>query len=137
MTASRFPDPLQLCREALNKLENGINGFAARKMDSTEFAQAMTACTRASTGARYLAERSIARLLEQLDLPSRDEVRELADAVRRIEDKLDQLLPDVAPSAMVPRPPRSRRPLDLQPEQALSKARQRAKEPAAKAKRKP
>ncbi|MFV3308181.1 hypothetical protein ACNFBT_23175 [Pseudomonas sp. NY15181] len=135
MTASRFPDPLRLCREALNKLENGINDVAARKMDSSEFAQAMAIYTRASTGARYLAERSIARLLEQLDLPSRGEVRELADAVRRIEDKLDELLPDLAAKSLVPRPPRSRQPLDLQPELALTKARQRAKRPAAKAKR--
>lgn len=136
MTAPRFPDPMDLCREALNKLESGINDFAARKMDSSEFAHAMSACTRVSVGARFLAERSVARLLEHLDLPSRGEVQALADAVRRIEDKLDQLLPDMAPRSLVARPPRSRRPLDLQPEVALSKARQRAKQPAAKAKRK-
>lgn len=137
MTASRFPDPLRLCREALNKIESSINGVAARKMDSNEFAQTMMAYARASTGARYLAERSIARLLEQLDLPSRGEFRELADAVRRIEDKLDDLLPDLAARSLAPRPPRTRQPLDLQPEQALKTARQRAKRPSANAKREP
>lgn len=137
MTTSRLPDPLQLCREALNKLESGINGFASRKMDSPEFGRRMSSCTRVSSGARYLAERSVARLLEHLDLPSRQEVRELADAVRRIEDKLDQLLPDMGPKALTPRPPRSRRPLEMEPGVALSNARQRAKRPATHNKRKP
>lgn len=136
MTASRLPDPLHLCREALTKLENGINGFAARKMDSPEFGKTLSSCTRVSSGARYLAERSVARLLESLELPSRQEVQELADAVRRIEDKLDQLLPAPSAEALAPRPPRSRRPLELQPGEALSKARQRATRPA-KARRKP
>lgn len=134
MTTSRLPDPLQLCREALNKLESGINGLASRKMESPEFSQTVSSCTRVSSGARYLAERSVARLLERLDLPSRQELQSLANAVQRIEDKLDQLLPEQVPQALAPRPPRSRRPLQMEPGEALSKARQRAKRPATKSK---
>ncbi|OQR32919.1 hypothetical protein BWR15_15815 [Pseudomonas sp. T] len=121
----------------MNKLESGINGLAARKMETPEFAQRVSSCTRVSSGARYLAERSVARLLERLDLPSRQEVQNLADAVRRIEDKLDQLLPDLAPQALAPRPPRSRRPLQMEPGEALAKARQRAKRPTAKPRKEP
>jgi len=129
MSPSMLPDPLQFCRETLNKLENGINEFAARKMETGEFAQALGCYVRASTGARYLAERSLARLLEHLDLPSRQEMQELAASVQRIEDKLDSLLPCIDEHSLVPRPPRSRRPLDLQPEMALAKARARAEKP--------
>jgi hypothetical protein len=131
MSRSLLPDPLQICREVLNKLESGINDFAARQMDSKEFAQALTLYVRTSTGARFLAERSLARLLEQLDLPSRNEVQELAIAVQRIEDKLDALSPSDTRDTLVPRPPRSRQPLDLQPEVALAKARTRAAKPRA------
>ncbi|WP_448680861.1 hypothetical protein [Pseudomonas nicosulfuronedens] len=131
MNGPRLPDPMQLCRELLNKLEHGVNEFAARKMESREFAQALTCYVRASTGARYLAERSLASLLEHLDLPSRSEVQELAVAVQRIEDKLDSLLPDADAQCLVPRPPRGRRPLELQPEVALAKARARAAKPRA------
>jgi hypothetical protein len=129
MKGSLLPDPLQLCRNALDKLESGINEFAARKMESREFAQALNGYLRASTAVQFLAERSLARLLEQLDLPSRGEVQALAVAVQRIEDKLDALLPDAATQPLVPRPPRNRLPLELQPEVALAKARARASRP--------
>lgn len=136
MSASLLPDPLQLLRETLNKLENGINEFAARKMDSKEFSQALACYGRASTGAQYLVERCLAQMLRNLDLPSRQEVQALAEAVQRVEDKLDQLAPADARQALVPRPPRSRRPLDLAPDQALAKARERVAKPrATKAKR--
>lgn len=124
-----LPDPLQLCREALNKIENGVNEFAARKMDSKEFSQALTCYTRAATGAQYLMERHLAQLLKALDLPSRAEVQALADAVQRVEDKLDQLLPVDSRQSLVPRPARNRRPLELEPQQALAKAQARATHP--------
>ncbi|MBB2497087.1 hypothetical protein [Aquipseudomonas ullengensis] len=132
MAFSLLPDPLQLCRDALNKLENGINGIATRKMESSEFAQALNRYSRISLGMQYVVEKSLACCFERLDLPSRTEISTLAAAVQRVEDKLDQLLPVVSPAALEPKPPRTRRPLDIAPEQALSEARARVQKPAAK-----
>lgn len=123
MAFSSLPDPLQLCREALNKLENGINELAVRKMDSKEFAQALHRYSKVSLGMQYVVEKSLACCLERLDLPSRTEVTTLAMALQRVEDKLDQLLPTTPQATLVPKPPRTRRPLDLVPEQALAAAR--------------
>lgn len=132
MAFSSLPDPLQLCREALNKLESAINGTAARKMNSSEFAQALNRYSRVSLGLQYVLEKSLACCFERLELPSRTQVSALTAAVQRVEDKLDQLLPVATPAALVPKPSRTRRPLDIAPEQALSEARARVRKPAAK-----
>ncbi|MFJ3259526.1 hypothetical protein ACIPK7_04670 [Pseudomonas sp. NPDC086581] len=127
MAFSLFPDPLQLCRDAITRLENGINEFAARNMDSKEFSQVLSRYTQVSLGVQFTLEKSLACVLERLDLPSRSEVSELATAVQRVEDKLDLLLGDGTKPALAPRPPRTRRPLSIEPEQALAEARARAK----------
>ncbi|MBD9676542.1 hypothetical protein IB274_07535 [Pseudomonas sp. PDM18] len=127
MAFSLFPDPLQLCRDAITRMENGINDFAARNMDSKEFSQFLARYTQVSLGVQFAMEKSLACVLERLDLPSRGEVSELAAAVQRVEEKLDLLLGENAMPALAPRPPRSRRPLTLEPEQALAEARARAK----------
>lgn len=126
MAFSLLPDPLHLCREALNRLESGINDYAAQKMDSATFSQALSRYTQVSLGVQFTLEKSLACVLERLDLPSRREVGELAAAVQRVEDKLDLLLCDAAKPVLAPRPPRTRRPLALEPEQALAEARTRA-----------
>lgn len=126
MAFSLLPDPLQLCRDAITRLENGINDFAARNMDSKEFSQAISRYTQVSLGVQFALEKSLACVLERLDLPSRGEVGELAAAVRRVEDKLDLLLVDTDKPVLAPRPPRTRRPLSIEPEQALAEARARA-----------
>lgn len=128
MAFSFLSDPLQLCRKTLDKLENGINTFAARQMDSEEFSQALNCYTRASLGVQFTAEKSLALLRERFDLPSRGEVEKLAAALRRVEDKLAQLLPDEAPVHR-PKPSRTRRVLAHEPEQALADARAKKGKP--------
>ncbi|MBM7062528.1 hypothetical protein JQX08_17585 [Pseudomonas sp. UL073] len=125
MAPSLIPDPLQLCRAALTKLENRVNAFAAEKMDSDEFARALNQYSKVSLGLQYLVEKSLTCVFERMDLPRRSEVQALASAVQRVEDKLDQLLP--AGEAVAARPPRTRRPLDIVPEQALAEAQARVK----------
>ena len=51
--------------------------------------------------------------LRRANLPSRKEVLEISESLRRIEDKLDRLVP--AESAPAPRPPRTRRPANATP----------------------
>lgn len=129
MATAKFPDPLQFCRDTLTKLENGINQFAARKMESEEFAKTLNRFNKVSLNVQYTLDKSLACFFERLDLPSRTEVTALAAAVQRVEEKLERLLPDMTHEALVPRPPRTRIPIEIAPEQALNEARARAKKP--------
>ncbi|WP_425317831.1 hypothetical protein [Pseudomonas nitroreducens] len=122
MAFSSFPDPLQLCRNTLDKLENGINVFAARHMDSEEFSQALGCYTRLSVGMRCAVEHSLDRLRRQLGLPGRQEVEGLAQALRRLEDQLQQMAPESATPPPA-RPPRTRRPQPAASRQRASKPR--------------
>ncbi|MNR33869.1 hypothetical protein D3C85_1515860 [compost metagenome] len=65
---------------------------------------------RVSLGLRHLSQTSLERLYKHLDVPSRGEVDALAASLRRVEDKLDQLLPAATSTQIAPRPPRTRRP---------------------------
>ncbi|MDT4811411.1 hypothetical protein FQZ97_443500 [compost metagenome] len=136
MATAKFPDPLQFCRDTLTKLESGINQFAARKMESEEFAETLNRVNKVSLGVQYALDKSLACFFERLDLPSRTEVTALAAAVQRVEEKLERLLPEISHEALQPRPPRTRLPIEIAPEQALNEARARAKKPKADSPRK-
>ncbi|MCY1426464.1 hypothetical protein D3C76_651710 [compost metagenome] len=129
MALSFFPDPLQLCREALNKVETGVNEYASRRMESKEFAQVVSQVSKVSLGVKHVSEKSIASVYRHLDIPTRAEVDALAAALRRVEDKLDQLLPKQ--EAAVPRPARTRRPAVA--ETPLEEKAKAAKAPAKRA----
>jgi hypothetical protein len=106
MNPKQILDPLSMWREAIDRLEGGINTFASRNMESERFAQALAIVLRATLGTHHLFDKNLARLYERLGLPSRSEVEALATTMRRIEDKLDMLLPPPAP---VQRPARTKR----------------------------
>ncbi|MCW2271916.1 hypothetical protein D3C77_37220 [compost metagenome] len=106
-----LPDPLKLYREAITRFENGINALAARHIDAKEVGLVIDHYSRVSHGLQHLSQTSLERLYKRMDLPSRGEVDALATALRRVEDKLDQLLPASRSAAIAPRPPRTRRPM--------------------------
>ncbi|HSV57293.1 MAG TPA: hypothetical protein VLJ19_00225 [Variovorax sp.] len=112
MTPQQILDPLAMWREAIDRLEGGINDVATRNMESEQFAQALSLLLRASLGTHHLFDKQLAKIYERLGLPSRDEVQALAAGMRRIEDKLDLLLPPPAP---MHRPARTRRAPDAAP----------------------
>jgi hypothetical protein len=68
---------------------------------------------------QQMFEKVIDAYLRRANLPSRKEIAEVAESLRRIEDKLDRLLPADAP---VPRPARTRRPAGAAPAQETAPA---------------
>lgn len=136
MAFSLIPDPLKMCRDALTKIENGVNSLAARKMESGDFALAISGITKVTHGVQYISEKSLETIFKRLDMPSRQEVAALAAAVQRVEDKLDQLLPASEKAALIPRPARTRRPAPVEEAPAAAKpaAKPKAKKAAAKPK---
>ncbi|HEF4760149.1 TPA: hypothetical protein SAN82_002584 [Pseudomonas putida] len=124
-------DPFQMWRDAVNLIEDEVNSFAARKMESAEFAKAANQFSKVSIGMQHVLDRSVASVLRRLELPSRAELDTLAASVQRIEDKLDQLLPVPVTPSVAPKPSRTRRPLPpSSATQAAAKPVKRALKPA-------
>lgn len=109
MATSLIPDPFQLWRDALTKLEGNVNSLVTGGMDSQELMRSVHQLSAVSLGMQQAFEKAIGSYLARVNLPSRKDVSDLAAALQRVEDKLDRLLPaSAAPAA--PRPPRTRRP---------------------------
>src|SRR5688572_31823270 len=104
MSTSLFPDPLQMWRDAVTKLEGDVNSLTTGSMNSQEVVRSLHDFSAASLGMQQLFEKAIGAYLRRANLPSRKDVAELAQALQRIEDKLDRLLPAdaVAAPAQVP-----------------------------------
>lgn len=110
MASSLFPDPFQIWREALSKLENDANTLATGSLKSQEVLQSLHQFSSASLGMQQWFEKAIEEYLRRANLPSRKAVDELAVSLRRIEEKLDRLLPQEALAVPAQRPARTRRP---------------------------
>ena len=131
MATSFLVDPLQMWRDAVTKLESEVNSLATGSTKYDEVVRALHQFSSVSLGMEQVLEKVIGGYLRRANLPSRKEVLELAESLRRIEDKLDRLLP--ADSTPAPRPPRTRRPSSAAPAEARVPV--AAPAPAAPAKR--
>ena len=111
MATSFLVDPLQMWRDAVTKLETEVNSMATGSTKYDDVVRALHQFSSVSLGMEQLLEKVIGGYLRRANLPSRKEVLELAESLRRIEDKVDRLLPAEAGAAVLaPRPPRTRRP---------------------------
>ena len=110
MASSLIPDPLQLWREAVTKLESSVNSLVTGSMESQEVVRSLHQFRTVSLGLEQAFEKAIGSYLGKVNLPSRKDIADLATTLQRVEDKLDRLLPAQAGAAPVPRPPRTRRP---------------------------
>lgn len=131
MSTSLLPDPLQTLRKAITKLEAGGNALANRAMDSSEFSHALHQMATLSLGMQQTFEKVLGTFLKRVNLPSRAEIVELAEALRRIESKLDRLLPAEVPRDPPSRPARTRLPPDRTPAPAGKTAATAAKKRSA------
>src|SRR6476660_4412077 len=93
VATSLIPDPFQLWREALTKLEGNANSLVTGSMDSQELVRSMHQLSTLSLNMQQAFEKAIGSYLARVNLPSRKDVSELAAALQRVEDKLDRLLP--------------------------------------------
>ncbi len=108
-------DPLQRLREAVNTLEAGLNRLAASGIKTRRGALALHAMATVAMVVQRLLDAVSEDLLRRVNLPSRRQIDELTEMLRRIEDKLDRLQPADSFAAAVPRPPRTRRPAVAMP----------------------
>ncbi len=129
MATSLNLDPFDMWRQALTKLEGGVNALSNRSMNSDEFTQALHQFSTVALGMQHVFEKALGAYFKTINLPSRKDVTELATALQRIEDKLDQLVPAPQPSG--PRPARTRRPPSEAAAPAAASAPEASTEPPA------
>jgi len=111
VSSSLIPDPFQLWRDAVAKLEDDVNSLVTGSMDSPEMMRSVHQLSALSLGAQQAFEKAVGAYFAKLNLPSRKDVAGLAAALQRVEDKLDRLLPPAAEATPPPpRPARTRRP---------------------------
>ena len=112
MSTSPIPDPFQLWRDAVAKMESNVNTLVTGSMESKELMGSLHQLSAVTLAMQQAFEKAIGSYLGKMNLPSRKDVLELAAALQRVEEKIDRLLPADAGAlpAPVPRPPRTRRP---------------------------
>jgi len=111
MTSSSNPDPFEMWRQAVTKLEGGINSMANQNMDSEQFTRALQQFSQVSTGMQQTFEKLLDGYFKALQLPSRKDIVALDERLRRLEDKIDMLLPMDQREPAENRPLRTRQPL--------------------------
>lgn len=119
MATSPFPDPLQLWRDAIGRMEKDANALATDRLKSPEVMRSLQQASNLSLALQQAHEKMVEAYLRRASLPSRGQLDEVAQALARIEEKLDRLLP---PSGDVPRPARTRRPAAAAPADAAPAA---------------
>ena len=108
MARSFLPDPLELLRLAVNRLEGRANMQAGRGIEIDQVMKTLQQMSGLSLALRQAVELAMEGAYKRLNLPSSREFAEMQATLQRLEDKLDRLL--VAQAVATPRPPRTRKP---------------------------
>lgn len=108
MARSFLPDPLELLRLAVDRLEGRDPARAGRGMEIDQLLKTLQQMSGLSLALRQVLEMAMAGAYQRLNLPSSREFVEMKATLQRLEDKLDSLL--AAQATSTPRPPRPRKP---------------------------
>lgn len=110
-------DPAAFFREMLGHWETMANQFGNELMKSGEFARTMHGATAAGMKAQEAAREAMSRALAAANMPSREELFDVAarmtaleERLARIETLLTQIAGVPAASAARPKPARTRKP---------------------------
>jgi hypothetical protein len=111
MAKSFIPDPLELLRQAVNRLEGRANTLAGRGMEFDQVLKALHQVSSLSLALRQAVEMALESAYKRLNLPTGREFAEMSATLQRLEDKLDSLLAaQVAAGGAASRPARTRKP---------------------------
>ena len=109
MAKSFLPDPLELLRQAVNRLEGRANALAGRGMEIDQVVKTLHQLSSLTLVLRQAMELALDNFYKRLNLPTGREFAEMQATLQRLEDKLDSLLA-MQPAAAAPCPPRTRKP---------------------------
>ncbi len=127
MARSFLPDPLELLRQAVTRLDGRVNSPAGRGIDIDTLMKTLQQMSGLSLALRQAVEMAMEGAYKRLNLPSSREFAEMNDTLQRLEDKVDSLL--AAQPVATPRPPRTRKPATAPPAAKAAKPRKAAAAP--------
>jgi hypothetical protein len=133
MARSFLPDPLELLRLAVDRLEGRDPTRAGRGMEIDQLMKTLQQMSGLSLALRQALEMAMEGAYKRLNLPSSREFAEMKATLQRLEDKLDSLL--AAQVVSTPRPPRPPRPRKPAAESAAAQAAKPRKTTAASRRR--
>jgi hypothetical protein len=133
MARSFLPDPLELLRLAVDRLEGRGPTRASRGMEIDQLMKTLQQMSGLSLALRQALEMAMEGAYKRLNLPSSREFAEMKATLQRLEDKLDSLL--AAQVVSTPRPPRPPRPRKPAAESAATQAAKPRKTTAASRRR--
>jgi hypothetical protein len=110
MARSFIPDPLELLRQAVNRLEGKANTLAGRGLEIDQVVKTLHQVSGLSLALRQAVEMALEGFYKRLNLPTGREFAEMSATLERIEDKLDALQAAGAAAPARKRPARTRRP---------------------------
>ncbi len=113
--ADKGNDPLAVWQTMLGEMEKNFNSFANQAMASPEFSKVMNQAGGATAGAQKQFAEFMAKYLAGMNLPSREEMVDIAARLQSIEAQLAELRAMLVArggdaGAATPRPPRTKRP---------------------------
>ena len=115
MAKSFLPDPLELLRQAVNRLEGRANSLAGRGLEIDQVVKTLHQLSSVSLVLRQAVELALDSFYKRLNLPTGREFAEMKTTLQRLEDKLDSLLAAAAAAGPAPRPARTRQPVAVAP----------------------
>jgi hypothetical protein len=124
MARSFLPDPLELLRQAVSRLDGRAGTSAGRGLDIDTVMKTLQQMSGLSLALRQAAEGAMESAARRLNLPSGEEFAEMKATLRRLEHKLDLLLAEQSVSAA--RAPRARKPAAALPPANAEKPRKAA-----------
>jgi hypothetical protein len=124
MARSFLPDPLELLRQAVNRLDGRAGAPAGRGLEIDTVMKTLQQMSGLSLALRQAVELAMEGAYRRLNLPSAEEFAEMKATLQRLEDKLDCLLAEQAAAA--PRAPRARKPAAVLPGAQAEKPRKPA-----------
>jgi hypothetical protein len=112
-----YPDFADIWRQFLRQWEDMGNSLGTDTMRTAEFSQAMNQATNLSMAAQNLFAQTFSKYLTAMNLPTRDDVSAIAERLRAIEGRIEEIhlklndgKVDGAPSDRRTKPTRNRRP---------------------------
>ena len=90
-SSSRPPDPFELWRQIYETNERAWNAVLERTVNNTSFAESSGKILETFLSAQKTVRDNMRSYLEQINIPTREDIRRLGELIVALEEKVDQL----------------------------------------------
>jgi hypothetical protein len=91
MAQDKQPTPTDAFTDMVTQWERNFDAFANQLMGTEGFSQAMNGVQNAQLGQQQKFSQSMAQYFSSMNLPTRDDILGLADAIHQVNQRLDRI----------------------------------------------